>query len=271
MPPPTTTPISLPRHLSLTLRSGSSLDWITLVGHTRGFRRRGNGYGEASTPKRVFVYPLVRDVHRQLSGPTLDPTLAKGAAKTMLSAAQMRSLPECFTDIDDPRTRAGRRHSLSCILALATAATLCGARGYKAMGEWVDALGHKALERFGVRRRNGVPTPPCRSTIRSLLIRVDPAQLDGALQRWHHQHGTPDEALAIDGKTLRNAIDEQGKQVHVMSVVGHDTKATYTQKKSGSSPAPTTTPNAPTRSAPSSLCSTSSTPSPAKPSPPMHC
>ena len=30
MPPPTTTPISLPQHLSLTLRSGSSLDWITL-------------------------------------------------------------------------------------------------------------------------------------------------------------------------------------------------------------------------------------------------
>ena len=28
-----------------------------MVGHTRGFRRRGSGYGEASTPKRVFVYP----------------------------------------------------------------------------------------------------------------------------------------------------------------------------------------------------------------------
>ena len=112
-----------------------------MVGHTLGFRRRGHGYDEASTPKCVFVYPLVRDVHRQLSGPTLDPTLAKGAAKTMLSAAQMRSLPEYFADIDDPRTRAGRRHSLSCILALASAATLCGARGYKAIGEWVDALG----------------------------------------------------------------------------------------------------------------------------------
>ena len=206
-----------------------------MVGHTRGFRRRGHGYDEASTPKCVFVYPLVRDVHRQLSGPTLDPTLAKGAAKTMLSAAQMRSLPECFTDIDDPRTRAGRRHSLSCILALASAATLCGARGYKAIGEWVDALGHKALERFGVRRRSGVRKPPCRSTIRSVLIRVDPAQLDAALGRWHHQHGAPDEALAIDGKTLRNAIDDDGKQAHVMSVVGHDTKATHTQNSSSTS------------------------------------
>ena len=152
-----------------------------MVGHTRGFRRRRSGYSEASTSKRVFVYPLVRNVHRPLSGPTLGPTLAKGAARTMFSAAQMRSLSECFTDIDDPRTRKGRRHSLSSILALATAATLCGARGYKAIGEWVDALGHKALERFAVRRRNGVRTLPCRSTIRSVLIRVDAAQLDRAL------------------------------------------------------------------------------------------
>ena len=37
---------------------------------------------------------------------------------------------------------------------------------------------------------------------------VDPAQLDRALQRWHQQHGCDDVALAIDGKTLRSAIDE---------------------------------------------------------------
>ena len=78
---------------------------------------------------------------------------------------------------------------------------------YKAIGEWVDALGHKALERFRVRLRNGVRKPPCQSTIRTLLIRVDPEQLDRALQRWHQQHGGQDEALAIDGKTLRNACD----------------------------------------------------------------
>ena len=111
-----------------------------VVGHTRGFRRRGGGYGEASTPKRVFLYPLTGDVRGQLSGAMLAPTLHKGAPKTMLSAAQMRSLPEFFTEIDDPRTRKGRRHPLPSTLALASAATLCGARGYKAIGEWVDAL-----------------------------------------------------------------------------------------------------------------------------------
>ena len=241
------------------------------AGQTRGFRRGGAGYREVSTPKRVFLYPLTGDVRRQLCGATLAPHLRKGAPKTMLSAAQMRSLPDFFREIDDPRTRKGRRHPLHSTLALASAATLCGARGYKAIWEWVDALGDKALARFEVRRRNGVRKPPCQSTIRTLLMSVDPAQLDRALQRWHQQHGGEDEALAIDGKTLRNAIDEQGMQAHVMSVVGHDTKATYTQKKSASSPAPTTRPNAPMRSAPSFRSSTRSRTSAPRPSPPMHC
>jgi hypothetical protein len=40
-----------------------------------------------------------------------------------------------------------------------------------------------------------------------------------------------DDALAMDGKTMKNAIDEDGRQVHIMSVVGHNSKTCYTQKK----------------------------------------
>ena len=39
------------------------------------------------------------------------------------------------------------------------------------------------------------------------------------------------ETLAIDGKTMCNAIDDQGHQTHIMSVVGHQSKNCYTQKK----------------------------------------
>ena len=197
------------------------------VGHSRGFRRGGAGYCELSTPKRVFLYPLARNLGQQLSGAALDPTLRKGAPKIMLSADVHFPMS---SEISMTRAPA-RGDSLHSTLALATAATLCGARGYKAR-EWIDDLGQKALARFEVRRRNGVRKPPCQSTIRTILMSVDPAQLDRALQRWHQQHGGDDVALAIDGKTLRNAIDEHGTQVHVMSVVGHDTKTTYTQKKS---------------------------------------
>jgi hypothetical protein len=40
----------------------------------------------------------------------------------------------------------------------------------------------------------------------------------------------------VDGKTMCNAQDEAGRQVHVMSVVGHDSGVCYTQKKSALCP-----------------------------------
>ena len=205
-------------------------NWIE-VGRTRGFARDGHSYSEHAHPKLV-LHPLCRGARARLRAAHLDPRLRHGVPKMTLSAARMRSLPEFFQDIDDPRRRQGRRHALPTVLALATAATLCGMRGYKAISEWVDDLSPKVLQRFRVRRRDGQYRPPSLSAMRSLLIRVDPAQLDAALRSWHEAHGSGDSALAIDGKTIRGAIDADGNQAHVLGIVGHDTKASWGQKKS---------------------------------------
>ena len=150
----------------------------------------------------------------------------------MLSAQHMKSLPEFFAAIPDPRRAQGRRHRLSTVLAIATAATLCGMRGYLAISDWAESLGQKARERFGCRYENRRYTVPSLSIIRDVLIRVEPVHLDNALQSWNQLYGQQDESLAIDGKTMCNAIDEQGYQTHIMSAVGHQTKTCYTQKKS---------------------------------------
>ena len=210
-------------------------NWIE-VGRTRGFARGGGGYREHARPKLVFLHPLCRGARVRLGAADLAPRLRHGVPKMTLSAAQMRSLPEFFQGIDDPRRRQGRRHALSTVLALAAAATLCGMRGYQAMSEWVDDLSPKVLQRFRVRRRDGQYRPPSLSAMRSLLIRVDPAQLDAALLAWHETHGSGDSALAIDGKTLRGAIDDEGKQAHVLGIIGHDTQATPGSKKVGMRP-----------------------------------
>ena len=104
-------------------------------------------------------------------------------------------------------------------------------RGYKAMADWANSLGPKARERFRCRRRHGSVLVPSESIIRDCLIRIDPEALDRALQQWNATYGGGDDSLAIDGKTMRSAIDEQGGQTHIMSVVGHQTKLCYTQKK----------------------------------------
>lgn len=270
----------------------------TCVGRTRGFRRVRGGYDPAPDgPKLVFVRPLVADARARLTRPALDPHEQHGGPKAMISADTMRSLPDYFLDIDDPRRRQGRRHPLGVVLAIAVGATLCGARGYQAMAEWAADLSPRARERFRCRHRGGRYEVPSASVIRDVLVRVDPDQLDRALQRFHaDRRDDRGAAIAIDGKTMRNAIHAEdagadtraangaakpanGKigahehQVHVLGAVGQRSGVTHTQKKSTACPsAPTTTPSAPTRSAPSSPCSKASdSTSPAAPSPPTPC
>ncbi|MCP4936405.1 MAG: transposase family protein [bacterium] len=72
---------------------------------------------------------------------------------------------------------------------------------------------------------------PSESILRDVLIRVDPVELDQAFQNWNAHYGAVDESLAIDGKTMRNAIDESDRQTHIMSAIGHQSKQCYTQKK----------------------------------------
>jgi len=203
------------------------------LGHTKGFRRTRQGYTTtAQSPKMVFVKPLQANARALLSRPILEPPYRSGAPKIMLSAEHMRFLPDFFADIPDPRRPQGRRHRLPTVLAIAAGATLCGMHGYKAISDWAKSLGPKARERFGCRRENGRRVVPSEYVIRDVLVRVDPVALDRVLQRWNETHGEADESLAIDGKTMCNAIDEQGRQTHIMSVVGHQTNSCYTQKKS---------------------------------------
>ena len=218
-----------PQHFRGTVYRAAN--WL-YVGDTKGFRRTGKGYSaKTHSPKMVFVKPLQPDARVLLSRPILEPSYRTGGTKIMLNAEQMRSLPQFFADIPDPRRAQGRRHRLSTVLAIAAGAVLCGMRGYRAISDWADSLGAKARERFRCRREKGRYVVPSEYVIRDVLIRVDPLHLDRALQRWNEAYGKQDESLAIDGKTMCNAIDEQGYQTHIMSAIGHQTKSCYTQKK----------------------------------------
>jgi hypothetical protein len=209
----------------------------TYLGLTRGYRRTRQGYSAAVlSPKKVFVKSLQSNARSLLGCPVLPLPYRQGVPKMMLSAQQMQSLPEFFLDIADPRRAQGRRHSLPTVLAIACGAILCGMRGYKAIADWAQSLGPKARERLHCRRVGGRYVVPSESIIRDVMIRVGPTDLDRSLQRWNAAFGQDDSRLAIDGKTMCNALDKNGHQTHVMSVVGHHSKACYTQKKSALCP-----------------------------------
>ena len=207
-------------------------NWI-LVGSTKGYRRTREGYSERTTStKLVFMMPLQRTACARLSRPLLDDRYQTGRARMKLTARQMLSLYDFFKAIDDPRRAQGRKHQMASTLALAAAAILCGMRGYKDISIWIQALGDKARGRFRCRKRNGKYEVPSRTVIRNVLIGADPEQLNQALNAWNAQYGCTDESLAIDGKTMCNAIDETGRQTHIMSAIGHQSGQCYTQKKS---------------------------------------
>lgn len=221
-----------PQHFQGTVYKASN--WL-YVGRTKGFQRTRQGDSAYSTelksPKMVFLKPLKRNAQSLLAHPILDRRYHTKGAKIMISAEQMKSLPGFFEQITDPRRREGLRHRLSTVLAISAGAILCGMRGYRAISDWAQNLGKKARKRFGCRYRNGSYTVPSEYVIRNILTRVDPVQLDQALIAWNEYYGIHDESLAIDGKTMRNAIDEEGHQTHIMSAVGHQSKVCHTQKK----------------------------------------
>jgi hypothetical protein len=202
------------------------------LGSTRGFRRTQGGY--SNTPdarKRVFVYPLRRHVTAWLNHPDRTVLGLSGVPRMSLSAVQMGSLPHFFADIPDPRRPQGRRHRLRVVLALAAGATLCGMQGYQAMAEWAASLGQAARRRFGCRRVQGHYEVPSQYVIRDCLVRVKPDALDRGLQAWHAAQLRPDEAVAMDGKTMKGALDATGAQTHIVSLIGHESGHCVAQKK----------------------------------------
>lgn len=206
-------------------------NWL-YVGKSKGFHRTRHGYtATASSPKMVFLKPLRADARALLGRSILQSPYHTGGSKMMLNAQQMQSLPSFFAEIPDPRRAQGRRHRLGTVLAIVAGASLCGMRGYRAIADWAKSLGKNARRRFGCRFAKGRYIVPSEYIIRDVLIRVDPLHLDQALQRWNEIYALEDESLAIDGKTMCNAIDDQGYQTHVLSVVGHQSKICYTQKK----------------------------------------
>jgi hypothetical protein len=134
------------------------------------------------------------------------------------------SLMEELATVEDPRKPRGKRHPLSAILALAVAATLCGAESYQAIADWGRNHGSAMARALGFTRDK----TPCAATFCNLFRRLDRQGFEQALWRWAEQvlqalpppQGAP-EAVAVDGKTLRGSQRQGAVDVHLLSAVSH--------------------------------------------------
>lgn len=147
--------------------------------------------------------------------------------------ADPRPLLDAFAQIPDPRCARGRRYSLASVLALATAAMLCGYRSYSAIAEWGRNYGVVLAEALGF----ATGTTPCAATLNGLFRRLERAEVEAALTAWAEavvaESPLPEgaiEAVALDGKTLRGSRKQGAIDAHLLSALSHRLGLTLRQQ-----------------------------------------
>ena len=127
---------------------------------------------------------------------------------------------EALDRVPDPRSRHGRRHPLGAILTLAVCAMMCGARSLYAISQWGRDHGTEMALQLGFSRGQ----TPSVATLHRVFSRMDAEAFERELGWWMMQHGLgEDEALAVDGKSLRGIHGEKIAGVHLVSAFSHRT------------------------------------------------
>jgi predicted transposase YbfD/YdcC len=163
-----------------------------------------------------------------------------------LHAASGGNLLACFAAVPDPRDRRGIRHSLASILAMCSAAALCGCTTIDDVTAWVSAADQHVLAAAGCRRNMpGICTPPHPDTIVRVFTQVSAQHLAdhaGAFLARRASSGPVTfpvagpgwlPAIAVDGKAVRGAAGPDGLIPYLLAAATHDTTAVIAEKLIG--------------------------------------
>ena len=130
---------------------------------------------------------------------------------------------DVLASVPDPRDTRGRRYPLAGLLAIAILATAAGMRGYAGFATWAASAAAEVLARLGIRFRR-----PSEKTFRSVLSRLDPADLDRRCGAYFTTVAAAETvatggllAVAVDGKTLRAARRMGAPATHLVAVFAH--------------------------------------------------
>jgi predicted transposase YbfD/YdcC len=136
-----------------------------------------------------------------------------------MTAARGQYLLDLLAQVPDPRKRRGRRHQLAGLLAVGIAAVIAGSRSFAAIGQWAADAGPEVLAGLGA-----VRGPAEESTFRRGFALVSPDVLDRVPGAWLHTRAVQASGrlvIAIDGKTVRGAKNNEGKAPHLVAALAH--------------------------------------------------
>lgn len=214
----------------------------TEIGVTKGFgRSRIDFYQLHDKPKAIFLHPLTPEARQILSAPVMPPAWAPyerlpDPIAYPLSGQQTKSLLQTLGALRDPRRNRGRVHrKVASIVAIATAAMIAGNNCLLDMGEFSQSLNQNQLRslRAARCRKTRKFLAPSESTIRRVLQRLDPKDLDRIVSDWLRSHlkDLSIAALAVDGKCLRTASKIKGESIQLFSALQTETTIVCRQIK----------------------------------------
>jgi predicted transposase YbfD/YdcC len=155
------------------------------------------------------------------------PELPSSQRERLFKEGALVSIYEIFATIPDPRRRQGLRYELAYLLTCLVAALLCGRNSTLAVAEWCQDEQVLLEEVFGARKYYC----PDDSLYRKLLPRLDASQVEGALADWIGMTlvASPDDPIALDGKTVRGAGTDDHEAPHLLSFRTHHSQETLLQ------------------------------------------
>jgi predicted transposase YbfD/YdcC len=173
----------------------------------------------------------------------LDVLVSRAAS---LQAASGGNLLECFAAVPDPRDRRGIRHSLASVLAMCTAAALCGNTAIEDVTAWVAAAPQQVLAAAGCRRdAPGACVPPHPDTVVRVFTALGAQALAGHAGAFLAARAHPGPvtfgvagpgwlpAIAADGKAVRGAAGPDGQVPYLLAAAVHGTGAVLAERLIG--------------------------------------
>ena len=185
------------------------------VGHSAGYsRHRADFYVPNDRPKRLWLRPLGPEARQQLRAVQVPEDCRAGltaapAGTLPVNAEQLGSLREVFRKAPDPRHK-NTRYRIGPVLTLIAMALLAGRRETAEIARFATTLTQPQRRHLGLPLKKGTRAfheVPGYSVFYQVLTRLDPEAFADRLNDWlQSRSGTLPQALALDGKMIRNHI-----------------------------------------------------------------
>ncbi len=155
------------------------------------------------------------------------PSLSPDQQQSLQANTALMSLYEAFAAVPDPRSKHGQRSDLPYLLTCLVTALLCNCTSLEAVGQWCGDHCLLLQRVFGPRDFY----TPTGSLYRRLLPRLSVGHIELVLATWVNASRPRDdeEAVALDGKTVRGAAKGSQKGPHLLSFCTHQSQETLLQ------------------------------------------